>query len=243
MRNRTRIRVDLWRVTGRAGRIASRGAVIVLGAMLMVELVVLLGMIGPNLGMDFRFYRDAGQHWLDSGAFYLSRQLAGPYELGLMGDVFYPPTALVLFVPIALLPLPLAALAWWGIPLAILGATSRNWWVWLLVLLWPRALGAFLFGNSDIWAAAAVAAGLRWGWPAVLVLVKPVYAPLAFVGIRHRSWWIGAALLAASVVVMFPLWRDYVMAMLNVRGLGLGYSLGSIPLVIAPLLGRRRQPI
>ena len=56
-------------------------------------------------------------------------------------------------------------------------------------LAYPRAIGAYLFGNTDMVMVAAVAGGLDSGWPAILVTIKPSPGP-GPIGIRHRSWWI-----------------------------------------------------
>ncbi len=209
----------------------------VLGGLVLTELVIQLQTAGGDVGQDFRFYRAAGERWVASGALYLPHQLAGPYELALMVDMLYPPVALLLFVPMSVLPSIVAVFVWWGIPAAVIGATTRRHaWVWLVVLLWPRAMGAFVYGNTDMWAAASVAAGLRWGWPAALLLLKPVFAPLAVVGMSRRSLWLAIGFLALSVVVAAPLWLDYVASMQNMRGLELGYSLPAVPLIVAPML-------
>ncbi len=199
-----------------------------------------------DLFIDFVYYRDVGQRFLDTGALYLPYQLAGPYDVTLMADVLYPPSALVLFVPFVWLP----AILWWAVPIAvtvyvIAGWRPRMWAVaaMLLLLIWPRANAAFLFGNTDMWAMAGVAAGLRWGWPAILLTLKPTFAPFALVGIRHRSWWVAAAVLLVVAIVTFPMWRDYVTAMSNLRA-SLDYSLGSLPLLFVPIVGwlGRQEP-
>ena len=113
-----------------------------------------------------------------------------------------------------------------------------------MLLAWPRASGAFLYGNTDIWVMAAVAAGLRWGWPAVFVALKPSLAPLALVGIGHRSWWVGVFAFAMLVPATMALWWDYLVVLTNVRGLGSDYSWGSVPLLLVPVLlwaGRLRS--
>ncbi len=97
-----------------------------------------------------------------------------------------------------------------------------------------RATGAFLYGNTDMWAMAAVAAGLRWGWPAAFVVLKPSLAPLALVGIAHRSWWVGVLAFVVLVPATMALWWDYVVVLTNVRGLGSGYRLGQRPAVVGP---------
>jgi hypothetical protein len=217
---------------------------------LVVGLTLQTTFSDPRVGQDFRFYRDVALHWLTTGQLYLPHQLEGEYHLALMVDVLYPPTALLLFVPFALVPGWLAAMAWWGIPAAVVA--RQAWvqrpgpWTWPVVgllLLWPRSYGSIAWGNTDIWLVTFVSAGLLWGWPAVLVLLKPTFAPFALVGIGRRSWWIAAAGLALFSLAALPLWFDYVQAMLRVRGLQLDYSVFNLPIVLVPLalhLGRRR---
>jgi hypothetical protein len=200
-----------------------------------------------HLGMDYGFYRDVGARWLADGSYYLPHQLAGPYDLELMRDVLYPPTALLLFVPAALVP----AVLWWAVPIGVtlfvaIGWRPERWAIGaaLLLLAWPRAHAAFLFGNTDIWAMAAVAAGLRWGWPAILVALKPTLAFLALIGIRRESWWIAAFGLGLLAAATMSLWLDYFIVLGNTRNMGLDYSLGALPLLCVPLvlwLGRSRS--
>ena len=124
-----------------------------------------------EFGQDHRFYVDAARRWLETGSFYLPHQMAGPYSVTLMLDVLYPPTALYLFAPFVRLPWIL----WWLIPLATI-ASVVVWlrpaiWSWpllALTILWPRTLGAVIYGNMDMWVAAGLAAGIRWGWPAAV---------------------------------------------------------------------------
>jgi hypothetical protein len=169
--------------------------------------------------------------------YYLPHQLTGPYDVTLMADVLYPPTGLLLFVPAAVLPWPL----WWA-PAAILVAVAWGWrpawWgiaIALILLTWPRAHAAFLYGNTDMWVAAAVAGGLRWGWPAVLITIKPTLAPFALIGIRRRSMWLSVAAMGAFLLLSLPLWLDYISAMSNLR-IGSDYSVGSLPLVLVPVV-------
>jgi hypothetical protein len=224
-----------------SSRLFRRPVLVLAGGLLVtafaVNAVTIAGQGG--LGIDAAFYRSVGQRFLDGGPLYLPHQLAGPYDVGLEVDNLYPPTALALFVPLAVLPVAL----WWLIPLAVTGYALWRWkpaW-WgvagmLVLLTWPRAHAAFLFENSDMWAMAAVAGGLTWGWPALFLTIKPVFAPLALIGFRHRYWWAGVAAMGALAVVTAPLWRDYVVAMTNLR-IGSDYSLASLPLLMVPVVG------
>ena len=70
------------------------------------------------------------------------------------------------------------------------------WPILALIVLFPKTPGQILFGNTDMWVAAAIAGGVRWAWPSVLVTFKPSLAFFALIGIRARSWWIAAGLFA-----------------------------------------------
>lgn len=215
----------------------------VLAAFAIVEAILMYEQIRTNtggwyIGMDYDFYRGVGARWLADGTYYLPHQLAGPYDVALMVDNLYPPTALALFVPLVFLP----AVVWWIVPAAIVGYALWRWrpalWAWpvmLLLLMWPRAMGSLFHGNTDMWAAAGVAGALLWGWPAAIIALKPTLLPLALIGIRRRAWWVAVAIGLATVAATLPLWLDYVTAMRNLR-IGWEYSLGSIPIVVLPLV-------
>lgn len=215
--------------------------VVVLAATLVVEVAIGVVVIGGagDIGVDFRFYRDAAQRWLSEGSFYLPHQLEGPYRVTTLVDVLYPPTALLLFVPFTVAP----PVVWWIIPMSVLAITIASWrpamWsvpIMLALCLWVRAFGAFLWGNTDMWMAAAVAGGLRWGWPAVLIMVKPSLLPFIFVGIKRRSLLVAViALTLGSIAVFWPLWLDYVQAIRNME-MRLDYSLGSVTLLLVPVV-------
>ncbi len=85
--------------------------------------------------------------------------------------------------------------------------------------------------TTDIWALAGICAGLRYGWPAVLVLLKPTFVPFAIIGINRRRWWIAAAFLGLVPLPVLPLWFDYVTAARNMT-INPDYSLGSLPLLL-----------
>lgn len=144
-----------------------------------------------------------------------------------------------MFVPAAVLPWPV----WWAVPIGVTLCVVAGWrpstWgvaAMLLILAWPRAAGAFIYGNTDMWAMAGVAAGRRWGWPALFVALKPTFAPLALLGIHQRSWWVAAAAMVALVVMTLPMWRDHLTTMRNLRA-GLDYTFASLPLLSVPAVG------
>jgi hypothetical protein len=192
-----------------------------------------------DFGVDFQFYRDVAARWLANGSFYWPHQIGGPYAFQVEVDVLYPPNALLLFVPFAFLP----AIVWWVIPAAVVGYTTWTWrpgrWAiaaMLVLMCWQKSSVVWITGNTDIWVMAAVAAGLRWGWPAALVFLKPSMAPFALIGIRQRSWWISIALLVGVSLVQLPLWFDYLRAFSNLDGVEPDYSVASIPLMLIPFV-------
>lgn len=168
----------------------------------------------------------AASRWLHGGGYYLQYQLVGPYALTANApgpetvNVLYPPVALWLLAPMALLP----AVLWWAIPAVISTAALVRlrpvWWAWPVMaalLLNPRAVEAWLYGNPVIWALAFALAGAAWRWPAALVLFKPTLAPFALLGVRDRRWWL---LLCAGIVAALPfsgMWLEYVRAASNVQ--------------------------
>jgi hypothetical protein len=189
--------------------------------------------IGPGM------YQAAAANWLHGGSFYLARQLDGPYVVQ-MGDVLYPPTALIVFVPFLALP----AILWWAIPLGVttwavyrLRPSSLVWPFLAICLAFPSTLAKVVAGNPSMWVMMAVALGALYGWPAVLVLLKPTLAPFALLGIRRPTWWVAAAVLAMLSLVFLPLWPDYLRSTLDARNqLGPLYSLQDAPLVAIPLV-------
>ena len=69
---------------------------------------------------------------------------------------------------------------WWAIPLGIVAWSIVAWrpavWTWPVIaalLSLSRFMIPLIVGNTDLWVWAAIALGLRWGWPSLLVAVKP----------------------------------------------------------------------
>ena len=190
------------------------------------------------IGLDYRWFAGAAQRWVDTGQFYVPRQLAGPYVVETLVDVLYPPNALLLFVPFLVLP----ALLWWLVPLSVFAIGIIRLrpvvWAWPLILAgvaWPPTISQILYGNTNMWVAAAVAAGVCWAWPSVLVLLKPSLLPFALFGSNRRSWWIALGLLVIVSLPFGTMWLDYVAAMRNAN-LGPLYALHTVPFFLAPLV-------
>jgi hypothetical protein len=143
-------------------------------------------------GIDFGIYLDATARVVHGGSWFLDRQLHGPYEL-MLGDVLYPPSAALLILPFLIVP----AVLWWLIPMGLVAwlvATWRpapaTWPLIALCVVWPLSAARMITGNPAMWLTLFVAAGLRWRWPAALLVLKPTLAPLALLGIRSRAWWL-----------------------------------------------------
>jgi hypothetical protein len=201
------------------------------------------------IGVDYVLYRDAAARWLAGGPFFEPYQLAGPYPIS-AGDILYPPVGLWLFVPFAVLPAAVAAIAWWAIPLGITGWAivrlrpgPRAWPLIALCLAWPTTPLKIWTGNPVIWAVAAVALGTLYRWPSVFALLKPSLFPFALFGADRRSWWLALAAFVALSVPFGSMWIDWVASVVNSRGGGILYSALEIPMLLLPIvawLGRTR---
>ncbi len=190
------------------------------------------------VGVDHGYYVDVARRWVETGVYYTDRQLSGPYQVQTLVDNLYPPHALYLFVPFIVLP----AILWWIIPLAVIAYVV--WWcrpvfaAWPilgLLLLFPKTPNQIIYGNTDMWVAAAIAAGVRWGWPAVLISFKPSLAIFGVLGIRTRGWWTAAAVLALVSLPLLAFWLQYPTVMLN-SSAGWYYSFGNLPFFVLPIV-------
>jgi hypothetical protein len=204
-------------------------------AVALWELPLIYGLINTS---DFEWYREAAQHWLETGQWYLPEQLTGPYVFEANVHVMYPPSALYLFVPFVFLP----QVIWWAVPLGIMAYALWRWrpamWSWPLLALgvmWHRTLVDTIQGNTDLWAAGGIAAAFLWGWPAVLMTLKPTFGLFALIGIRRRSWWLAAAVFAVLNVPLIPLWFDYLAVVRN-ADIDPLYGLSSTPILFIPVV-------
>lgn len=216
------------------------GIAVMMLVALAIESVALYRIVDDQhaIGYDLRFFQDVAQRWLDTGVYYTDRELSGPFVVQTQVDNIYPPSALFLFVPFLVLP----AILWFLIPLGLIAYVV--WWcrpaTWALpilaaLLLYPKTPAVVLYGNSDIWAVAFAAAGVRWAWPSVLVSFKPSVGFLAFPGLATRRWWIAAAALAVVNVPLVFLWIDYPAVVLN-SDANLARSLSDLPLFLVPFV-------
>jgi hypothetical protein len=193
-------------------------------------------------GVDFTLYRDVTIRWLDGGPYFEPYQLAGPYPIS-AGDVLYPPVALWLFVPFALLPAPVAWVLWYALPiLAVVFALWRlrprpaSWPLIALCVAWPTTLLKTWTGNPVIWCVGALALGVLYAWPSVFVVLKPSLGPFALFGVWRRSWWVAAAVVVVASLPFGALWLDWLTSLRNSEGGGLLYSSLEIPMLLLPLV-------
>jgi hypothetical protein len=190
---------------------------------------------------DLNGYLEGTRHFLSTGTPYTTDQLSGQWALGTHSFI-HPPIALLLFLPFLILPWAL----FWLIPIAgtiWLVARSRPgpWRLCLMaaLLIWPHSIGAIEAGNTDLWATFAMALGMRYGWPLVLLAIKPTFGFLALIGVRDRSLWIAAAITGGLSLLFLPLWFQWIDV---VRGAGIApsYSLLGLPLILIPVVAGRR---
>jgi hypothetical protein len=221
---------------------AALGLSAIVFAMPLLFVLVIPHPLEQPFGVDFVLYRDVATRWLSGGPYFEPYQLAGPYEIS-AGDVLYPPVALWLFVPFALLPEPLAWALWWAVPLvAVVVAIERlrprpgSWPLIAFCIAWPTTLLKTWTGNPVIWSVAALALGTLWAWPSVFAVLKPSLAPFALFGAWRRSWWVAAAVFVAACVPFGALWADWITSLANSRGGGLLYSSLEVPMFLLPLV-------
>lgn len=193
--------------------------------------------------IDLTMYLEATQRWLAGGSYFEPYQLAGPYPIR-MGDVLYPPNALLLFLPFTVLP----AILWWVIPLGItagvlwrLRPAPVAWPFMALCVFWPPFVARIVAGNPVMWVMAAVALGFVVRWAFVGVLLKPSLFPFALLGVRSRSWWVALAIGGIVSLAFGTLWFDWVTALTNSEGGGLLYSLQDIPILLLPIIAARMR--
>ncbi len=233
----------------RGDRLAAAGRVVAVALIgvgwLWIAAALLVNLSNPAFGLDYRWHVEAAQRLLDTGTPYLPFELAGPFVIG-DGAILYPPTAFLLFIPFIWLP----AVLWWAVPIAVT-AYGMWWhrpplWGWLLItvcLMLEKSINVYVFGNPSMWIVAAIAAGTVWRWPFVFVLAKPTFAPIALLGIRHRSWWVALVVLGILSLAFVPVWFDWLTVVRN-SDVSLFYNLPTLPLMLAPLIawavGRHR---
>lgn len=190
-------------------------------------------------GTDLIHYVGAMQRWFDTGSPYVPSEVAGSFTYTEQ-TFLHPPISIILFAPFLVLPWAL----FWIIPLAVFGYSVLAWkpapWTWPLMALplivYP--VGAIILnGNTDMWMWACFAAGLRWGWPAAFMVVKPSLAIFGLVRVTSKRWWLVTAALAAFSLALIPWWIEWVQVVLHSPG-GLLYSAGNVWMFLIPVIAR-----
>ena len=200
--------------------------------------------LGP---CDLVHYLLATQRWFDTGTPYLPSEVAGRFAYGEL-TFLHPPIALPFFAAFLIVPIQL----FWMIPLAtfawlVITERPASWtWPFIAAALLVYPVGQAIWsGNTDMWAWAFFAAGIRWGWPLALLAIKPSVAIVGFIGIRNRSTWAGAAVMAVICLPFGSLWVDWLHVVVNSPG-GALYSAHNALMFAIPLLARmgsRRAPL
>jgi hypothetical protein len=216
--------------------------ILVLGVLAYVRIVA--GPFGDLWGYDFGHYLDAASRWLGTGTPYLPDDVAGSFDYSPL-TFLHPPVALLLFTPFLILP----AALWWIIPLGCVAWSVWSWrpapWSWPLLaaaVAYPRFHAMVIVGNTDLWVWAAIALGLRFGWPALAVVIKPSLALLALAGVRHRSFWLAIPIVGLACIPFGSLWLEWIAVVQNSPG-DIGYSIPSLPWLVSPVIAwiaRRR---
>jgi hypothetical protein len=229
---------------GRWYRPAVIGLTVTMVGILILEVVVGVSAFGwwRSPGVDLDIYLIATRRVLTGGSWFLDRQLDGPYDL-LMGDILYPPITIALFLPFLVVP----TILWWA-PIAVTGwliwswkPSAGAWPLMSLCLVYPMVPARIITGNPAMWITMVVALGLRYRWPAALVLLKPSLFPFALIGVRSRGWWMVVAILLASSLVLAPLTIQWVEVATAARGAGLLYSAVDIPMLLLPVIAWRAR--
>ena len=199
---------------------------------------------------DFGLYLGAATRWLAGGHYYPPEELTRP----LVDDgnrILYPPTALWLFGPLALLPRAAAAALWWGFPVGALAFQAYRlrprpivWPFVALCLAWPPTLLTIVVWNSAPIFVGLLALGTMYRWPAALILLKPSVLPFALWGANRRSWFLAVAALVALSLPFGTLWLEWLQVLANSGPVGgIWHSVEQFPIFLIPILvwlGRSR---
>lgn len=212
-------------------------------AILVVPLVTLTTFPRPDLiGYDFATNLNAASEWLAGRSFYPEAQLAGPFvDDGRV--ILYPPTALLLFAPLAMLPSELAAVLWLGFPVLALGWQFYRlrpapivWPFLAIVLAWPATTLSMVVWNPVLLAVGLFALATMYHWPAALIAVKASVAPFAFWGAWRRSWWIAVGVLVLLSLPFGAMWLDWFTVLRNSQIGGVWHSIQQWPMFLFPVL-------
>ena len=191
-----------------------------------------------EFGWDARLFAGFGQRFLETGQAYYPVQLAGSYLAEGVVNL-YPPITLYLFVPFAYLPLVL----WWVIPLGIFGwhvwscrPAPWTWPILALVLGLIPTVGALVYGGTILWSVAFICIGLRHPIVGALLGFKPTDAVMCVLFVRHRSFWIGVALMGLLAIPFGDLWIQWWTAISNIESGSPLRNVMGVPMLLLPVV-------
>jgi hypothetical protein len=227
----------------------------------LADLALQIAMVRPFLMDDAESYAVAGRHLLASQPIYAAFQLAGPFGMGdaAWGRGFiYPPTAALLFAPLApfgqhgLAALFLAA---WGLFGLLSYRVARSIGlevrfaavVALVVTVSGPAINATSSGNINLLIAAALLASWLWprssGYLAVMGGLIKLYPAAGLVWALRKGdpFWrpvaVGVFAVAATTALLgVGVWHDFLVAFANGRSTS-WYFVPSPSQLIGPGLG------
>ena len=170
-----------------------------------------------DLAIDFNVYARA-----------VSQPISGIYRQAWPMPFLYPPTAILLFKPVSLLPA--GFVIWTVLSIAAFGAavaTVAGWRAAILSFLSQSAVKGLIVGQAPMLLGAAMFVGLRlagftggaiWGAAATIKPQLMLFAPLAM--LVRRDWKLlsgmvagAAAMVLASIMLFgFQPWIDWVAA-------------------------------
>lgn len=194
----------------------------------------LIGALGPLI---YYLSAELGKNdfvvlWI-AGKQVLSGEAASVYDLSSTGiytklfglgkaTIFpYPPNALFLFIPFALLPYMAAFSAWAGLSLAFFYHCARPYCrdqlPAVLAILTPAAITCFAFGQTGLLFGGLWLLAFRGRWGAVAVLTfKPHLGFLSILSLRTGAAFLKTLLLVlaigslTTVIFGFDLWRSFI---------------------------------
>jgi hypothetical protein len=151
--------------------------------------------------MDFEFYWRGARLWLDGRDPYAMH--AGSADWPLSDALFYPLPALMALIPIARLPLGMAAGVFAGAPIGLLAwCLSRDVQWPLLMLASPGFLLAVIFGQWAPWLVL----GILMPAMGALFLCKPSIGLPSFASRPNWRAAIGCAILGLASIALWPGW-------------------------------------
>lgn len=170
-----------------------------------------------------------------------------PYALpnGVYGAFLYPPPMVRAFAPASILSWPQFWLLWMGVQVATV--VWLGWRRSLLVLALPFVALELYFANINLLLGAAIVLGFRYPATWAFVLLTKVTPGVGLLWFAVRREWrplaialgLTGVIVAASLVIDYPLWGEWLQALQRDAGANLGGPLASplwLRLPIAALL-------